>query len=57
MGQCCSKAQYELVRRFDDDAWHNWDKHLARQFYDIHGTLGKGAFSEVCFVSCLFMTD
>lgn len=47
MGQCCSKAQYQLVRRFDENAWNNWDKHFARRFYDIHGTLGKGAFSEV----------
>eukprot|EP00892_Ulva_mutabilis_P004565 jgi/Ulvmu1/2480/UM137_0006.1 len=47
MGQCCSKTQYELARRVDNNAWNNWDKHFARQFYDIDQTLGKGAFSEV----------
>ena len=48
MGLCLSRSRYYSESLVNENAWQNWDRHRAREFYKIGRLLGKGAFSSVC---------
>jgi hypothetical protein len=47
MGGCCSRGDALDEEFSGDEDWAQWDKHPARQHYDVFDEFGEGAFSKV----------
>ena len=47
MGGCCSGGESYDDEFAGGEEWAQWDKHPARQHYDVFDEIGEGAFSKV----------